>query len=59
MEGLIQGKRETLLLLLNHHFESVPSELLKRIEAINNASELDALALKAMDATALSDLDMN
>ncbi len=58
-EGLIQGKKETLLLLLNHHFESVPSELLKRIEAIDNANELDALALKVMDAANLEDLGFN
>jgi hypothetical protein len=37
----------------------VPEELERRIEEIDNASELDALALKAMDATALSDLDMD
>ena len=58
-EGLIQGKKETLLLILNHHFESVPSELLKRIEAIDNANELDALALKVMDAANLEDLGFN
>ena len=58
-QGLLQGTRKTLMLLLEHKFGLVPEELARRIEEIDNVSELDALALKAMDATALSDLDMD
>ncbi len=57
--GLVQGKRETLLLLLRHRFGAVPEDIVRRIEAIESASELDALALKAVETKALSDLGLD
>ena len=57
--GLVQGKKETLLLLLRHRFGTVPEDLARRIEGIDSASELDALALKAVEAKAVADLGLN
>ena len=57
--GLMEGKREILLLLLRHRFGAVPEDLARRIEGIDSTSELDALALKAVEAKALSDLGLD
>jgi len=56
-QGLLQGKKETLMLLFEHKFGFVPEELERRMEKIDNASKLDALALKTMDAATLDDLE--
>ncbi len=58
-QGILRGKRETLLRLLRHRFNDLPEEVVTRIEQIEEAGELDALADKVLDARALEDMGLS
>lgn len=57
-QGIIQGKRETLLRLLRHRFGELPGEVIARIGRIESPTELDSLADKLLDARSLAEMGL-
>jgi hypothetical protein len=55
-EGVLRGKRETLLRVLRARFTVVPEEFVRRIEAVQSEGALDALVDRAMIETDLNAL---
>ena len=57
-EGIVEGKRDTILQLLRLQFQDIPEPLNQRIAALENVSDLDALLKQAMTAESLDDLQV-
>ena len=57
-EGIVEGKRDTILQFLRLQFQDIPEPLNQRIAAIENVSDLDALLKQAMTAKSLDDLQI-
>ncbi len=57
-EGIVEGKRDTILQFLRFQFQDIPEPLNQRIAAIENVSDLDALLKQAMTAKSLDDLQI-
>ena len=49
-EGLLEGKKDTLLAVLRARFGSVSGDLERQIRSIDTAEELDALVVSAARA---------
>lgn len=58
-EGVAQGKRETLLLLLRHKFGELPQAVVARVERIKRESELDVLTRRVLDARTLEEMEIS
>ncbi len=58
VEGVLQGKREALLHLLQRRFGELPEGVAARIEGIENASELDILINRVLDARSLAEMGL-
>ncbi len=55
-EGIVEGKRDTILQFLRLQFQDVPDPITQRITAIDNVSDLDALLEKCLKAKSLEDI---
>ncbi|GMR24277.1 MAG: hypothetical protein BMS9Abin37_2799 [Acidobacteriota bacterium] len=57
-EGLLTGKRETLLRLFSAKFGTVSEATTARVEAIDSVEELDALLERVLTASSLEDMKL-
>lgn len=57
-QGLVRGKRETLLRQLRRRFGDLPPEAVARVEAIADEAELDACLDQILTAATLEEMDL-
>jgi predicted transposase/invertase (TIGR01784 family) len=58
VKGVLRGKRETLLRLLNAKFGPLPASVVNQIEAVTSSSELDTYLDRFVDANSLDDIGL-
>lgn len=56
-EGKIEGKIESLLLLLNARFGPLGAELQQQVESLDSLAKLDRLVLQAASVDSLDELE--
>jgi hypothetical protein len=55
-QGLVEGKRDSLLKQMRRRFGELPEGVVARIESISNADELDDLSFRILDARSLEEM---
>lgn len=58
-EGLVQGKRETLIRLLTARFGPLPEQVRGRIDALSSPEELDPYLDRVLTAATLEDIGLS
>ena len=56
-KGIVQGKQETLLLIIRSKFGEPPESIKHRIDAVSNTHDLDLLTESSLSANTLSDFE--
>ena len=57
-KGQIEGKRESLLLLLERRFQELDDSVKKKIQRIRSAKRLNSLMLEVLEAESIGDLNL-
>lgn len=57
-EGIVEGKREAVLRLLQFRFQDIPETITERIASIETPSDLDTLLEQAMTVQNLDDIQI-
>lgn len=57
-EGIVEGKREAVLRLLQFRFQDIPEAITERIASIETSSDLDTLLEQAMTVRNLDDIQV-